>query len=68
MKRLAIVFVLALLVVALAVPAMAPAAPDAGQGCHCHKMYGQAAADGLHNAFMKSGGKNANSAVCMQCH
>jgi hypothetical protein len=69
MKRLVIAIVIVALFALLLMPAVAGANPEAGKGCHCHKAnYGAAAADGIHNAAMKSGGKTMNSALYDRFH
>ena len=71
MRKMAILMtVVVLLVAVLAVPT-AGAVPEAGKGCYCHKMSGQAAVVPLHGAWVNSNGANAKTKPirdCGACH
>ncbi len=68
MRRIALIVLIAVLVLAVAIPAMAhPMSVDKGQGCGCHKTADKPMGS-IHTGFMKSGGMNGGAAACMRCH
>jgi hypothetical protein len=71
MKKVAILLVVVIMLIGVMAVPFAGASPDAGKGCYCHKMSGQAAVSSLHGAWVKSGGQNAKArpiADCGSCH
>lgn len=74
MRKLAILLIIVVLMVAIMSVAVASASPDAGRGCYCHKMGGQAAVPALAKAHGLSFGANANAKPfasfvdCGDCH
>ena len=67
MRKIAILLTVVVLLVAVVAVPTAGAFPEAGKGCHCHKMYGQAAVVPLHGAYINSDGANAMAKPIRGC-
>ncbi len=65
MKKVFLMLLTVLMMLALTAPALAGAHPmGQGKGCGCHKV----PMGSVHTGYMKSNGANGGAAVCMKCH
>lgn len=71
MKKLIILVLVALMIIALMAPAFAGADPHnavgKGKGCGCHRV-ADLMPGSVHTGYVASGGANGGAAVCMKCH